>query len=778
MKKLSLFIITPIVLIVLTVVALLVFVDPNQFKPLLVEQTKKQTHLDLTIEGDISWQFFPSIGFSLGKSTLSNPAGFSAPNMLKVDQVGLDISVLPLLSKELRIGNVTLLGAQFYMETHADGSSNLDALTASQSSSTAKDDANSTATDTATTTDGEAQPWTVSVAGLNIDNALLEIKDDQAKLYTKLEKVNVQVADFAFDQWTPLSFSFSGVNNQQNFAITGKASAKTDAKFTDYQVKDIELSGHFSQPDVDLTSFKLNVDTFKLDSWAKVSLLAKGEAAGNAFDITSATQVLLERDLSTFAIKDFTLQTPLTGKDIAIKSFSLDVSSFKFAQPSSFKMAVDGHAAGLDSQLTMTGSVLLDEALSKVKVNQLNAQGKLAGESLPQNPIAVDLKSNIDFDLTTNTLSLLLNTLSLNDLQLDGSSSVVLSAIPKVRFKLHSPMINLDQWTGNTDPNATESSSANTASSSANTAQKAASQEPNLSVLKTLDVAGSIRIDKFQASNAKLQNTFADIAIKDGIFNLRTLTANLYQGSIKAKAQLNGQQAVPRYDIDAKVNNVKVGPLLVDVADNNTLEGTGNITLDLTGKSLIPDELKKHLAGTVVVKFADGAINGINVAQIIRTNYAKFKGEKVPAETQAKKTDFSAMDATVKLNKGVATLSNVSVQSPLLRIKASGDANYLNETMDILSKTSVVGSLEGQGGKSIDDLTDVTIPLRIKGAWASPQFSLDLAALQQQELERNKKKLEEKAKKEAERGLKKLFGDKGGDEDVKKMTDSLLKKLF
>ncbi|OBT08501.1 hypothetical protein A9264_04515 [Vibrio sp. UCD-FRSSP16_10] len=780
MKKISLFIVTPIVLVILAVVALLVFVDPNQFKPMLVEQTKKQTHLDLTIDGDIGWQFFPSIGFSLGKTTLSNPEGFTAPNMLKVEQVGLDISVLPLLSKELKIGNVTLIGAQFYMETHADGSSNLDALTGTKQ--TESTDANSeppednTASTQNSDTQSQAEPWTISLAGVDIKDALLEIKDDQNSLYTKLENVNVSVNSFEFDQWTPISFSFSGVNNQQKFAISGKANAKTDAKFIDHQVKDVELNGSFSQPDFNLSQFEVKVDQFKLDSWANISLTAEGVAAGNEFDITSSTKALLQQDMATFAIKDFELETPLKGKDLNMESIKLSLSTFILGEPGAFQVGLKGRAADLDANLVLMGSLKVDEKISKVNVDGLNVKGKVAGETLPQNPITLAMNSDIAFDLTHNKLSLLLKKFSANDLNLDGSASVVLADIPKVRFKLHSPQINVDEWTATqTTSEATPSAEA-ASNSTAQTSSPAT--EPDLSVLKTVDVAGNIRIDKLQANNAKLQNAYTDIAIKDGVFNLRALKANLYKGSINAKAVINAKNPVATYDIDAKVKNVQVGPLLVDVADNNTLEGTGNIDVDLRGKSLIPDELKKHLAGTVQVKFADGAINGINVAQLIRTNYAKFKGEKVPADNEPKKTDFSSMDALVKLNKGVATLSNVSVQSPLLRIKASGNANYLVETMDILSKTSVVGSLEGQGGQTIDDLTDLTIPLRIKGSWASPKVSLDLAALQQQELEKNKKKLEEKAKKEAERGLKKLFGDSADSNDTKKMADSLLKKLF
>ncbi|NMV12459.1 AsmA family protein, partial [Vibrio parahaemolyticus] len=126
--------------------------------------------------------------------------------------------------------------------------------------------------------------------------------------------------------------------------------------------------------------------------------------------------------------------------------------------------------------------------------------------------------------------------------------------------------------------------------------------------------------------------------------------------------------------------------------------GTGNIDVNVTGKSLTPTGIKKNLSGTVVINFADGAVNGINVAQLIRENYAKFKGQKVEGTNEAKKTDFSAMTATLKLNKGVVSTDNMQAQSPLLRVRGKGTANYINETVDFTISTSVVGSLEGQGG--------------------------------------------------------------------------------
>lgn len=51
MKKLLLIIAIPVVLVVGAILALTIFVNPNQFKPLIVEQAQKQTGLELVIEG-------------------------------------------------------------------------------------------------------------------------------------------------------------------------------------------------------------------------------------------------------------------------------------------------------------------------------------------------------------------------------------------------------------------------------------------------------------------------------------------------------------------------------------------------------------------------------------------------------------------------------------------------------------------------------------------------------------------------------------------------------
>ncbi|MDN2666982.1 AsmA family protein [Vibrio sp. 14N.309.X.WAT.E.F5] len=707
MKKLLIFIAVPVFVVVAAILALVLLVNPNQFKPLIVEQAQKHTGLELVIEGDISWQFFPSIGFELGQTELRNPEGFTQPNLFKVDTVGVDVSVTPLFSNQLEIGNITLDGAEFYLETLKDGRKNIDALTqasAPQESEPAADANAESAPASQEQSATEASGWTINLAGVTVSNALFEMDDKQAGSFTKLYDVSLNLSEFAVDTWTTATFAASGENNQQKFSANGSAEFKLAEGFASYALRNIDLNAKFNDPATSIESAKIGLNTFEFD---KVNQLT---------------------------------------------------------------YAVIGKAAGLDLDLKGGGELTVDSAISKVTLNKLTLDSTFKGDTLPQSPMKVDMLSDLSFDLTKSHLSFVLEKLQANSIALDGKADVTLSEIPKVRFSLHSPNIDLDEFLGLGNATETASSapsgSAGGSTSSAGSSAPAKEVEPDLSALKTLDVKGDITIDKFKASNAKMQNVKAAFSVNRGIAELSSFTSNLYQGSISATAKLDARKTPATYTAKKKIKGVKVQPLLVDVANNDMLEGTGNIDVNVKGKSLTPTGIKKNLVGTIAINFEDGAVNGINVAQLIRENYAKIKGEKVESKDEAQKTDFSAMKATLKVDKGWVSTNDLSAQSPLLRVTGQGKANFINETVDFLVRTSIVGSLEGQGGKNIDDLKDVTIPIKVTGQWAEPKFALVFDDV-----------LKQKAQKEIDRGVNKLT-DKIKDEKTKEAVDGLLKGFF
>ena len=722
MKKLLIAIAVVVVVLLGGVVALVTLVNPNQFKPLIVEQAKKHTGLDLVIEGDISWQFFPSIGFELGKTELRNPAGFDKQNLFKVDSVGIDVSVMPLFSQQLDIGKLRLDGAEFALITRKDGSTNLDALTQSSSSSQPATQTQSTAGDVASSTSSEPSStetetgaaWSINLAGVSVSNAAVEIQDLRTGSFTKLFDVAFNLSEFAFEQWSSVTFAAKGQNNQQVFETKGDLELKLAPGLSDYALRNINLDSRFSDPSTKMESIKLALETFQFDA-----------------------------------------VNPLTFE-------------------------IKGQAADMDIDMTGAAKLSVDKAMTLLQVNQFTLDGQLQGESLPQSPMAIGLLSDIRFDLAKSHLSLVLSKLTANALQFDGKADVTLAEIAKVRFALHSPNIDLDEFLGlgeassnqgesSDSSQSTSSSSPQSGSSQAGTPaakQPSAEVEPDLSALANLDVKGDITIDKFKANNAKMEKVSTSFSIDRGVVDLSAFTANLYQGSVTATGRLDARKSPATYSAKKQIRGVKVQPLLVDVANTDQLEGTGNIDVDVKGSSLTPSGIQQNLVGTIGISFTDGAVNGINVAQLIRENYAKIKGQKVEAATGVQKTDFSAMKATLVLNKGNVSTNDLTMQSPLLRIRGQGGANYIKQTVNFTVSTSVVGSLEGQGGKDIDELKDVTIPINISGSWDAPKFKLVFDDV-----------LKQKAQKEIDRGLEKLDG-KIKDEKTKEAVNSLIKGLF
>ncbi len=646
--------------------------------------------------------------------------------MFKVNQVGINVSVLPLLDKELKIGNVTLKGAQIDVETLKDGSKNIDALlsgnkadTNSETSKPAQTDAftqvQSSKVDSSTQKNTAAESsdkWSIDLEGVTIENATLQMTDKQTGNFTKLSDMSLNLSGFAANQWTKATFSANGQNNQQTFTSKGSLEFKLSKDFSQYELRDVSITSSFKAPDIEVDKVHLGLNTFQLDKENKLNYAVDGKASGVSFAIKGDGILSVDHTLTTVALSNFTLK------------------------------------------------------------------GDLEGKSLPESPMKLDISTALSFDLEKKHLTLQLEKLQANALELDGSSDVTLSTIPKIRFDLHSPDINLDEFLKvqeKPQPEASPVSDKQTGSNpnssvDQSTKKSTAEVEPDLSALKLLDVAGKIAIDKFQMQNAKMQNVKASISVKDGIAKLTSFTSNLYDGKISANAfwTLVSRQQVTKSLVRLRV--LKSSHSSKDVMDNDKLEGVGNIELNLHGKGLTPTGIKKNVAGTIAIKFTDGAVNGINVAQLIRTNYAKFKGQPVENTNEPQKTDFSSMQATIKLANGVAKTDDLSAKSPLLRVHGQGSANYINETVDMVIRTSIVGSLKGQGGQSINELKDVTIPVKITGSWSDPKYKVVLDNA-----------LKQKAKNELEKGIDKLnkkLGDKINNEKTKQAVDKLLNNLF
>jgi AsmA protein len=351
--------------------------------------------------------------------------------------------------------------------------------------------------------------------------------------------------------------------------------------------------------------------------------------------------------------------------------------------------------------------------------------------------------------------------LQLDDTHVSGRLGVDNFASPAIDFALQADKIDLDRYLP--PPSRDES----TAPATPAAAAAGGTQALPVEALRGLNLTGTVKLGTLKAYNLHSTDIEFTVKSRDGLLRVHPAVASLYQGQYSGDVSLDVRGKIPQLSLNEHVKGIQVGPLLKDLSGDDKLSGTGNVDVQLRGNGATPEQLRSTLNGTAAFSFTNGCLKGVNIASLLRTAQAKLQGHPPPPDDQPNQTDFTELQGTATVTDGVVRNNDLSAKSPLLRITGEGQASLPAETIDYLLTTKIVGSLKGQGGKGLDELKGVEIPVRISGTFSKPTYTPDLAAgLGDVAREKAKEKIEKKTEK--------LLKDKLGDESTKQ----LLKGLF
>lgn len=394
----------------------------------------------------------------------------------------------------------------------------------------------------------------------------------------------------------------------------------------------------------------------------------------------------------------------------------------------------------------LNGTVTVRDDLLGYAMPDLGLAVKAEGGDLPQT-FALDLKSKLEADLAAEKIALSGLVAKLDDSTLTGNVMVGSFAGPAVQLRLELDQIDLDRYL----PPPAEGEQAAAAAKPAK-----ASDDP-LAALRTLELDGQVNVGKLKVKNLDITDVKVTVRSKNGVLRVDPLQALLYDGKLSARAELDARQKTPRLAVSNNLAGVQAGPLLKDLMGEERLTGTGEVSSDLRMAGMSDAEIRRSLNGTARFAFRDGAVKGINVAQLIRQAQAKLSGGSVPNEPE--QTDFTELSGSARITNGVVDNQDLSAKSPLLRIAGKGQVNLPGESVDYLLTTELVKSLQGQGGAQ--DLAGLPIPVRIKGKLTEPGYSVDLQSVMQS-----------KVKQEAQKKIESAIEEKGG-EKVKGLLKGL-----
>lgn len=246
----------------------------------------------------------------------------------------------------------------------------------------------------------------------------------------------------------------------------------------------------------------------------------------------------------------------------------------------------------------------------------------------------------------------------------------------------------------------------------------------NFKGLRSADVKMIVAFESITHDTIQIGAGQMAVALKDGVLRINANPLKVYDGSVQSTVVIDARRAVSVYRAQLSADGVSALPLLKAVADFDWLSGATEARIDVRGRGLSQRQMMRTMDGTASLKFANGAVEGFNVAKVMRgVQKGQFNNfDRVPGE----KTDFSAMSASFRINQGVAANNDLSLVGPLVRASGGGTINVGGRAIDYVLTPKLVASLQGQGS---GDLSGLSVPLKIKGPWSGPGITPDLNGL-------------------------------------------------
>ncbi|WP_052741850.1 AsmA family protein [Kiloniella litopenaei] len=189
-------------LILLVIAVLLIapfFISLEDYKPEIAAKAKEATGRDLKIGGEISLSLFPTVAVEVNDVALANYEQGQSKDMVTLEQMALELQVMPLLSSQVVIDRFVLIKPVINLEVDKTGKPNWE-LEGAQTSST-----DATATDSSDSSGGESGSGLsgLSLGDVRIQDGELHFTDLASGTKEDIEALNLEVSLEALNK--PLS---------------------------------------------------------------------------------------------------------------------------------------------------------------------------------------------------------------------------------------------------------------------------------------------------------------------------------------------------------------------------------------------------------------------------------------------------------------------------------------------------------------------------------------------------------------------------------------------
>lgn len=662
-KVIGLAILGLLLLIVALGFALTHFFDPNDYKDEIRQLARDKAGIELNIAGDIGWSLFPWLGLELHETTLASARTPDQP-FADLRMLGLSVRVMPLLSRELQMSDITLNGLNLMLARDEQGRGNWEGIGQAPGQETPSASAGETEAEQQPA-GRERAPLRLDIDSLTVSDARVSYHDAQSGQQFSAEGIELSTAQIREGEPIPFKLgAFFGSNQPVMRARTElQATLRFDNASRRYQLEDLRMNGEASgEP---LAGKTVNFT-------AQGQLLADLEAGTAEWSGLKFTANQL-RGLGELKVADLEGEPKLSG--------ALSIAQFNLAE----------FLAGIGQQLPKMAD---DSALKSAElVTRLNGgRTSLALEEM---------------------------TLKLDDSTFTGRLAIADFAKQALRAELKGDRLDLDRYLP--PPAEDDPAGAARASEVKNTeaavigsgttplpdkpTQHAWSDEQVLPIeaLRKLDARIDLGIDNLTLRKLPLDGFRLKARAANGLLTLEELRGALYNGQVETSASIDLRPQVPLLSAQQRIVHVPIERLLESQGEKVVVKGALNLEGDIRSQGNSQKAWIDNLNGTIGFIIDNGVLVDANLEQQLCRAIATLNRKPLTSEPRGVDTPFRELKGNLTLRDGVATNPDLRASIPGMTVKGDGDVD-----LRVLGMDYRIGILiEGDKGEMPDPACQV-----------------------------------------------------------------------
>jgi AsmA protein len=225
--------------------------------------------------------------------------------------------------------------------------------------------------------------------------------------------------------------------------------------------------------------------------------------------------------------------------------------------------------------------------------------------------------------------------------------------------------------------------------------------------------AASIKV-----ATAQLGRTAVDANMNGGKLTLTISDSQAFGGVATGSLGFGSTGDGIEVSSHMQLTDVDLASCLGQIFGLHRLTGRGTLALDASGAGTSVWALTHTLNGTAGLTAHDGALDGINVEQLLR------RLEKRPlsgnGDFRTGQTPFDRLEMGVKIDQGTVSIQNLNIEGPAVRLAVAGQASVPSRDLDLQGTATLTPTATTDG---------FDLPFVVEGPWDRPIVLPDASSL-------------------------------------------------